>query len=241
MEREQQQSAGVFGIQQHAALFGFFAHSAEAGGGQRGRQAVEQAVCRYGNQRGVRMARRAQRDGAPLDMRSFLLYSEWEDTEGHSEQRTLQTSPCLATEVCRCGWYTTWRELGLTAYAPLYCAHIDESVLAGFSSALALKMPANMAQGDAGCRFYWQGYAPNEAALQALFAERAARRDTIVRDFDYHAAHLYATLSDTLHDTLPAQAPAIEAVARADFARTFGDAAVDRVRAVVMNTDFAAI
>ncbi len=66
----------------HAPLFAWAARELCRAAGDRGEGIVRRAVRRYGEQRGRRMALRAQADGHPLDMVHYMAYGEWRAEQG---------------------------------------------------------------------------------------------------------------------------------------------------------------
>ena len=69
----------------HALLFSCIAKAAIDRLGERGKEAVVRGVVAYGEQRGRRMARRAEADGVKIDAKAYLLYGEWYDKYKESD------------------------------------------------------------------------------------------------------------------------------------------------------------
>ena len=80
----------AFRAMHHAMLFAWISSAVVARVGTgRGEDVVRRGVRRYGEERGHRMALRAQADGEPLTMASYLAYGEWEVELGETEKTTL--------------------------------------------------------------------------------------------------------------------------------------------------------
>ncbi|RIE05846.1 hypothetical protein SMC7_05445 [Candidatus Cryosericum terrychapinii] len=77
----------AFAAEHRAVLFAWVAREAIARMGEEVAVPVIRASVRpYGEQRGHRMALRAQQDGQPLSMASYLSYREWEVPAGEMQQ-----------------------------------------------------------------------------------------------------------------------------------------------------------
>ena len=79
-------SSGEDGVQftetDHAMLFGWMARAViQRVGEEKGEVVVRQAVRRYGEQRGRRMALRAEANGHPRSMTNYIVYGEWAASE----------------------------------------------------------------------------------------------------------------------------------------------------------------
>ncbi|MCI8623412.1 MAG: hypothetical protein HFG26_07080 [Provencibacterium sp.] len=186
--------ASGFSPKHQAVLFGLLAQGIlEEYGQERGDRLLWKAVERYGCERGGRMAKRALKNGDPLDMTSYFAYSEWSWSDGFSKSM-LQKEPYYAYRVHSCPWNTGWEESGLTEYGSYYCRNVDVSIVKGFHPALTLEMPSILsAPGCSYCEFHWKDAAMTpEAADRQQLKERLG--DSCQKDFVYHTAHLYSTL-----------------------------------------------
>ena len=191
-----------FQIEHHAALFAYLAREALQRCGAAGEGAVREGVRRYGRQRGRRMARRAQRDGEPLNMTSYLLYGEWADREGKNRQELLGLAP-YATACLTCGWCACWQELGLLEYGKLYCLDVDKSLVEGFNPDLVLDIHSTLSAGAERCHFVWNGASFDGESAAAFAAKKAAMGEKNQRDFLYHTANLLHALGETFAPLLP--------------------------------------
>ena len=229
-----------FLIEHHAALYGYFARAAIVAAGEEGRRAMAEATCLYGQQRGRRMALRAVRDGAPLDMNSYLLYGEWADKEGKNISQPLSVSPHYTTATTHCGWCEAWEKLGLLEYAKLYCQYVDENLVRGFDPALHLGIEGVLSAGADHCHFIWYGADLSGKAMADFARRKTQMGEQNQRDFLYHTAHLYRALTDTLRTQLPQYADSVIATAEQVFAGQYGPAALAAVQTAA-SQDFSAI
>lgn len=224
-----------FHIADHAALFAFISRSASAIIGAEGRIAVIAGVRAYGRERGMRMAMRAIADGEDLDAKNYIVYGEWTDEDGECASEVDSIAP-MSSRVVRCGWCETWRRLGVVEDGAVYCDHIDESIVRGFSPKIELKVGVPISRGGESCSFRWPGLAfADEEELRSLHAKRAEIVDRVARGFLFHTAHLFSTLRRSLMlrcGLIPASEALADALASYEdvFGAESRDAIVERSR-----------
>lgn len=211
--------APAFGPKQHAVMLGALAKGIlTVFGPQEGDGLLWDAVKRYGEERGRRMAARCARDGVERDMAAYFAYGEWSASEGF-EKTALMDDPYRHYHVLRCPWCTAWEEAGLEEYGKYYCRAVDQAILQGFNPALRLELPAyHSMSGGTHCDFHWKD-APHTdefAARQQGLAKAVGT--SCVKDFLYHTAHLYQVLTRCAKARDEAKGWAAERAARRDFA-----------------------
>ena len=164
------------------------------------------------------MALRCQADGAETDMAAYFAYGEWAATEGF-EKTPLMEETYRHYHVLQCPWCTAWAEAGLAEYGQYYCRTVDRSILRGFNPALELDLPAwhSMPGGEC-CDFHWKDAPHTEAFDQRVAALAAKRSEGCVKDFLYHTAHLYQTMTRVARTRDAGKGRAVEARACRDFA-----------------------
>ena len=85
-------------IENHAMMFAFLSRAAIEAAGEKGREAIQTGMVRYGRERGARMAARARANGDPVELWTNQAYGEWKpDYEGQMEFGTLRTEPTFQT------------------------------------------------------------------------------------------------------------------------------------------------
>ncbi|HIR84046.1 MAG TPA: L-2-amino-thiazoline-4-carboxylic acid hydrolase [Candidatus Galloscillospira excrementavium] len=211
--------APTFGPRQHAVMFGVLARAIlETFGQEEGDELLWEAVSRYGEERGRRMALRCEADGVERDMAAYFAYGEWAASEGF-EKTPLMDDPYRHYHVLQCPWCTAWEEAGLAEYGQYYCRTVDESILRGYNPTYRLEMPAyhSMPGGDH-CDFHWKDAPHTEEFAARVAALAAGRSEGCVKDFVYHTAHLYQTLTRAARDREAEKGRAAEQRARRDFA-----------------------
>ena len=212
-----------FTAQHHALLFAWIARETIVRVGEAtAAPALRAGVRSYGEQRGHRMALRAQQDGQPLSMASYLSYREWDARAGEMQQTGVPWREDLRVVVRRCCWATTWQQEGLTAYGKYYCQEIDKALVRGFNPDLLIDVKSTMTNAAPTCRLVYHG-----AFSGTLVHEETQRaQEQRVLPWSYHTAHLYATMSRVLQQELgPVGAAACQAALDA-FASRFGTAMV---------------
>jgi hypothetical protein len=219
----------------HALLFAWIAQAAvECAGQEQGQAAVRQAVRRYGEQRGGRMAQRAQADGQPLDMTRYMAYGEWQAALELFETEMDAIPEAPRSLVFRCPWHQAWVENGVNEAGRLYCLEIDEALARGFNPALRLEINGTRSNGADFCEFVY-----HNADLKAL-AETAVDRSRTVMPWDFHLGHLYQAMFRVLGEELGPPGKQAAEAGLAVFANHFGAEAAQRVRAY-LEVDFCSI
>jgi len=211
----------AFTAEHHALLFAWIAREAIVRIGEEDAVSVIRTAVRlYGEQRGHRMALRAQQDGQPLSMASYLSYREWEVPVGEMQQTGLPWRGDLRTQVRRCCWATTWQQEGLTDYGKYYCQEIDKAVVRGFNADLIVDVKGTRTNGSRMCQFIYHG------AFEGTLVHEEAQRDQEKRilPWSYHAVHLFATMRAVLQRELGSAGFAASQAALEIFAVRFGPA-----------------
>ena len=183
------------------------------------------AVRLYAQERGLRMAQRALRDGRALDFASYLHYCEWGFTPSAADAYAGCTTNWeeqgdLCSRIDACPWSDCYLALGLTDGVRDYCADLDTSIARGFNPALSYRMDQQLEEGRV-CCLHRRGGA---AALPSLGDPDP--KDQL--DFSYHCAHLYHAFSGVMRSVYGAQQG--EALCRGVlelFAERYGKEAVD--------------
>jgi hypothetical protein len=217
-----------FTASQHAVLFALLSRSTITQlGAENGEKIMRVAVRRYGEQRGRRMALRAQRDGEPLNMLNYMAYGEWRVEPGESEQRMEEMAPEARSFVDRCPWQHAWVEGDLLLYGRLYCLEIDQALVRGFNPALRLDVLSTLSNDGCPCEFVFYDANLTSENLDLLDRKKKANQQNgAVLPWEYHAGHLYAAVKSTLAAELAEGGEAILQAALAAFAQRYGDEAV---------------
>lgn len=206
-------------IEHHATLFALLAKEAVTRRGEDGQSAVLEGVFRYGQERGRRMAARALQHGDPLTHLSYHAYGEWRPTSETVEAGIRAYGANYMTFTKVCPWCAAWEKHNLLEYGKLYCLPIDTAVYAGFHKDFSARVLSMLSWGGRECLFDWQQPLEDLSALQQKQQELG---DSCIKDFDYHTAHLYNTVSHTLIETLGEDGYAAAKAALETFIELFG-------------------
>lgn len=207
----------------HALLFAWLARAVvQREGEARGEAIVRLGVRRYGEQRGRRMALRAEADGCSLDMNAYRAYGEWRAPEGVTEAALVQTAPIPIQHVLECPWHRAWADEGLMPYGRLYCLEVDHALARGFGPNIDLGVNSIKSSGDDCCEFVYHG-ADLETAIQP--------KGQTVMPWKYHLGHLYKTMGEVLVEEMGEAGEAALREALAEFANAYGQDAAQGVEA----------
>ncbi len=208
----------------HALLFAWLARAvAQREGEARGEAIVRRGVRRYGEQRGHRMALRAEADGWPLDMNAYRAYGEWRAPEGSTSAELVREAPDPVQHVLECPWHRAWQDEALMPYGRLYCLEVDHALARGFGPDIRLGVNSIKSSGDDCCEFVYHG-ADLESGVQP--------RGQTVMPWEYHLGHLYKTMTEVLVEEMGEEGEAAARDALAEFAARYGQ---DAARIVEVN------
>ena len=218
----------AFAANHHALLFAWVAREAVALAGEQAAAPVLRAgVRRYGEERGHRMALRAQQDGQPLSMATYLSYREWDVPAGEMRQTGVPRGSDLYAETRRCPWATVWQKEGLTNFGRYYCQEIDSALVRGFNPALVIDVRGTRTNGSRSCRFIY-----HDAFGSPLVHENSQRPEAERRlPWSYHTAHLYAVMRTVLEEQLGTSGRQACDAALTTFAARFGSGMADWLNA----------
>jgi hypothetical protein len=217
----------TFTASQHAILFALLSRSAIAHlGTENGEKFMRTAVRHYGEQRGRRMALRAQKDSEPLNMLNYMAYSEWRVEPGESEQSMAELVPNARSFVTLCPWNQVWVESDLLRYGRLYCLEIDHALVRGFNPALQLDVLSTLSNDERPCEFVFHEANLTPENLTLLDQKKATNQQNgAVMPWEFHAGHLYAAVKATLTAQLVESGEEILGEALAAFTQRYGDEA----------------
>ena len=204
--------------------------------GDRGRAAFVYAVRCYGEGRGRRMAQRAIRDGQPLNVKTYLRYGEWVNTEeikaaGQANQaKVLAAGETYLKQVSLCPWNLQFMEMGATELGELYCRHIDSSIAAGFSDSFRYAVPQNLNQGKGlNCL-----HVVENAGIEGPVGEK---KKEYLKPFNYHCADLHYAFRQAVTAIFREEGEKTALEVEQRFRNDYGDTMADEL-AGFAGTDF---
>ena len=192
-------------IEHHAMMFAFLSKHAIRLCGNRGKDAILDAMTEYGKERGRRMALNAQTHGDPLNTMTNQAYGEWKpDYPGQMEFGQLCTEPTLQTYISKCAWCEAWQKHHITEYGKYYCVNVDNAVYQGFRPDFTCTpISTSMSWGGDCCKFDW-GHPLSAEDNEALAAKKKELGTSCMKDFNFHTAHLMHTITRVLTKQLGA-------------------------------------
>ncbi|MFB0563608.1 MAG: L-2-amino-thiazoline-4-carboxylic acid hydrolase [Candidatus Lokiarchaeia archaeon] len=118
--------------------------------GNEGKQAMIEAVEKYGEERGRRIAELVKSLGKETDLKNFFIYGDFDS------RANLTYSPNLVEgdlEICitECPFHKGCKAWEKEEYGKIYCEYIDKAILRGYNPKLVLKVPSGMTKGDEKC------------------------------------------------------------------------------------------
>ncbi len=228
-----------FRPEHHALLFAWMVRETLAQVGEEDASPVlHAAVRRYGEQRGHRMALRAQANGHDLSMLSWLAYPEWQAGKGEMVTDIVRKRPNVRISIPLCPWYTVWREQGLLSCGTYYCEEIDKSVVRGFNPELSIEVNEIKPHGAHACDMVFRGVdlTPFVMLKYVLRKFIAARKDSVM-PWEYHTGHVYKTIAEEITHAFGARGEAACNAALEIFSQRYGQDSARTVRSY-LKTDF---
>ncbi len=217
-------------IENQAIIFALLCKYTVEAKGDVGREVIQSGMIRYGKERGARMAARAEANGDPIALWTNQAYGEWRpDYDGQMEFGTKETEPSYRTYIAKCAWCDAWKKYDLLEYGKEYCVNVDKAVYEGFcKDFVCTPQGAPMSWGGDQCVFDW-GQPMSEEDVAKMKAKKQELGTSAMRDFDYHTAHMYYTITAVLQEECPNEADSIVEKAVADYIRLFGQEEYDRI------------
>jgi hypothetical protein len=224
----------------HGLLLAWIARQVcQRSGPVKGEMAIRKAIRRYGEQRGHRMALRAQADGKELNTISYMVYGEWSASPDELVSRLEQNNHHnIRMLVERCPWNASWAEQGLLEFGRMYCQEIDQALMRGFNPNLHLDVLKTQTNDRQPCDFIFHG---SPLSMQNVVALKLGKKvnpgKRVVLPWEYHCGHMYKTMTDVLTNELGACGKEAAEAGLAEFSAHFGAEAAEIVQNY-LQTDF---
>ena len=233
------QQTDRFSPAHHALLFGWISKAVfDRVDEERTEAAIRKAVRRYGEERGGRMALRAEANGHKLTMVNYLAYGEWQAGPGETSQQVIAKVPHVVAHVHKCPWHETWMENNLLPYGQLYCQEVDKALMRGFNPDLQIDVNGTKSEGEKHCEFVFHDANLGFINTLLLGYRKAIRpAGNAVMPWDYHLGHLYKTMSEVVSEELGELWVEAMDAALQEFNKSFGEDAGAVIRAY-SGTDF---
>lgn len=217
-----------FRIENQAMMFAFLSRAAIEAAGEEGREAIQTGMVRYGRERGARMAARARANGDPVTLWTNQAYGEWKpDFDGQMEFGMLRAKPTYRTYISKCAWCEAWKKYDILEYGREYCIHVDAAVYDGYGlGAVCIPLTKAMSWGGERCDFDWS-LPLSEKELQMIKDKKAELGTSAMRDFDFHTAHIYNAIVETLAECFGDEAKPMVQRAVSDYIELYGEDSYD--------------
>ncbi len=214
-----------FSAGHHALLFTCIAKAIMTHVGETdGAPIIRQAVRKYGEQRGGRMALRAKKNGHSLTFDTYLAYGEWELPKGDMAFEFTDKVPHACLHVFKCPWHGVWKEKNLLEYGKYFCQEIDAALVRGFNKNLEIEVKATQTNGAEYCNFIFKDASLTLLKLISLAYKKKIKpgKDAIM-PWEYHTGHLLKTLGDFIRTNREDEADDIMETALSEFAGYFSE------------------
>ena len=233
------QTVGEFTPTHHALMMGWISKAVVGEvGEEEGERIIRKAVVKYGNQRGKRMAMRAEANGHPRTFANWVPYAEIKLRMGDFKMEFLERSPDARWRTSRCPWSDAWAENDLMQYGRFFCMEIDRAVVQGFNEDLVLEVNSTLSNGAEYCDMTCREADLTAMKMAGIAWKKVVRPGrTAVMPWEYHVGHLYKTLGEVITEELGDQAADVMAAALEDFTDRYGEAATETVLSY-QDTDF---
>jgi len=228
-----------FTAQLHALLFSsivkaIFNHS----GKEKGKSIICKAVKQYGQQRGKRMALRAQKNGHDLDVASYFAYGEWEVPKDDMDLKLIEKVPNVRLNIYKCPWHTVWKDNNLLEYGKYFCKDIDAALVYGFNPELDIKINSTQSYGNDLCDFVFKNGDLNFFKIFGLvYKKKIKPGKTAIMPWEYHIGHLFKTMAEVIKQDLGTTADNIMENALTDFVKFCSTDHIEVIKKYE-NTDF---
>jgi hypothetical protein len=118
--------------------------------GDKGRDAIIQAVKKYGEERGRRIAKLVKSLGKELSLKNFFIYIDL-DIRKTAKYRPKIVDGKAVVVIRECVFCNGCKEWNKLEYGKIYCEHIDTAVLKGYNPDLVIEVPSILTRGDDRC------------------------------------------------------------------------------------------
>jgi hypothetical protein len=189
-------------------------------------------VRKAGQERGQRMALRAQANGHALNMANYLAYSEWRAGKGEMRQKIVTRTPDAVVHVVDCPWCKAWHANRVIRCGRLYCLEVDRAVLQGFNPQLRLYLNWCLAYGDGQCELVFRDAHLTLPTLLSLAYKMAVKPGKAASlPWELHLGHLYSTVQKVVVEDLGQTGQEAVCAGLDEFANHYGDDAAHKIQA----------
>jgi hypothetical protein len=121
--------------------------------GEEGKEALRRAIRGYGKARGLRLRRRHEEQGLPINLRSLFEHYDLPGHPGIEKERTVFEDGRLVSFTYICPYERIWRARDGTDLGLLYCQHFHHAMWQAYRPDLKVEIPEILTKGDPQCKF----------------------------------------------------------------------------------------
>ncbi|MCW4048425.1 MAG: L-2-amino-thiazoline-4-carboxylic acid hydrolase [Candidatus Bathyarchaeota archaeon] len=121
--------------------------------GDEGKQALIRAVQAYGKARGLRLRKRHEEEGRPINLRSLFEHYDLPGISGTEKTRTKFTDNQLVSFTYKCPYEQIWRSRGKVELGLVYCQYFHHAFWQSYRPDLDVQLPEILTQEDPHCKF----------------------------------------------------------------------------------------
>lgn len=194
-----------------------------------GKQAFIHATRYYAEQRGRRMAQRAIRDGKELNYETYCQYGEWINTQEMVDQNLknqgdiIKIDPEITMNISHCPWRAQFKDMKEDEAGIVYCTYLDNSIMRGFNPDIKYDVKLD--------NLLSHNYCTHTIGDSFHGDEDLAKKDSSLKDFEYHCAHSYWAYSEVVEAIFMTDGKDISSKVLQDFAKEYGKKYAD----IIMN------
>lgn len=229
----------IFTAQHHALLFSCIVKAIFINTGKKNREIlIRKAIRKYGEQRGKRMALRAEKNGHNLDVVSYFAYGEWVVPKNELDLKLIEKKPDARLNIFKCPWHSVWKEKNLLEYGKYFCKEIDAALVFGFNPDLEIIVNSTQTNGDKLCDFIFKdAQITFLKTIDLLYKKKITPGADAIMPWEYHAGHLFKTFGEVIKQDLGVLADKIIEDALVDF---IDFSSTDHIKIIKKyeNTDF---
>ena len=121
--------------------------------GEEGEEALRRAIRSYGRERGLRLRRRHEERGLPINIKTLF---EHYDLPGHPDnrrRREVLDEEELLSYILYCPYREIWADHGGDEIGRIYCEEFHHAMWQAYRDDMVVEIPEILTKGDEHCRF----------------------------------------------------------------------------------------
>jgi hypothetical protein len=121
--------------------------------GEDGKEALGRAIRNYGRARGLRLKRRHEEQGLPINLRSLFEHYDLPAHPDTEKTRTVFEDDELVSFTYVCPYEKIWRAKSGTDLGLIYCENFHHAMWQAYRPDLKVEMPEILTKDDPHCKF----------------------------------------------------------------------------------------